>query len=236
VADTFGALSFPLVAPAAGTPPGDPALGVVASYLTAALNAQCGAAWDVRGVCPGRQVVEKSFTHDPKRLFDDSKLPALYVWGTKSQPEVMAADLIQDTRTINIFWCMEGAQEEHQIKRSSMFNAVAKTIQRALRNGREPSWVVVGDTETYAATEGSLYMIHAGFSRVVRGAAQPQELEIYILDGEGKPIPFSGLATSMEVVEFIVDDPNLGTYDAAVDVNITNAASTEMGSYEDLPT
>lgn len=235
MADTFGGIAFPIPVASGAYPVGDKALGVVAEYLSAVLNSKCGSAWSASGICPGRPVVKRWFTHDPKYLFDDSKLPALYVWSGKSTTAFVASDIPSESRAINILWVIEGAQPEHHIKRAPIFNAIAKTIQWALRKGRDTSWKVLGDAEQYAATEGSLYMDHAGFSRVSRGISQPQELEVYIVDGDGRPMPFYGLATSIDVVEHLTDDTSIGTYDSHIDVGIANSVGTEMGTIEDLP-
>lgn len=233
--DTFGAIQFPVAVPAAQTAAGDPALTTLASYLSAVLNANCGAAWAASGVCPGRNVVERAYTHDPRVLFDDSKLPALYLWCFKGRLEDIAADIAADIRTLNILWVLEGGQEDHQTKRLPMFNAVAKAVRRAVRIGRDPSWIVAGDTDPSAATEGSLLMEHARISRITVGPYQPQNVEIFITDGEGRPMPFPALAMSFDITEFLVDDPTRFTYPAATDVDIFNTADEQVGAVEDLP-
>lgn len=168
-------------------------------------------------------------------LFDDSKLPALYLWALKGQFERLASDLVADVRTINILWVIEGGQEDHQTKRVPMFNAVAKTIRRAIHVGRDPGWVVEDDTDPVAEAEGSLLMAQAKISRIAVGPYQPQNLEIFVVDGEGRPMPFPALAMSFDVTELLTEDPTRFTHPAAVDVDIYNTLEDELGTVEGLP-
>lgn len=231
--DAFGAIQFPVAAPVGTAAPGDPALSYVASFLASALNAQCGAMWRTSGVCPGRQVVEKTFTHDPKKLFDDSHLPSLYVWEAQSMAEFLCSDILEDKRKLNIFWVMEPAEDDIQAHRSSVVNAIGKTIQRAIHYGRDTSWIVTGDTDPIAATEGSLFMYWAGLTRITRAVATPQELELVVNGDRGRPVAFPGLALSIDVRELLTQDISINTYDAAIDFTIGNADDDEMGQYAD---
>lgn len=235
MADTFGAQTFPALAPAVGVPAGDVAIGVIAAYLKAALNYDCLQAWKAQDVCPGRQVVATTFTHDPKRLFDDDRLPSLYVWEDRSHPERIAADFEQDKRRINVFWVMEPAQDDHEAKRTPIFNIIGKSIRRALVRGRHLAWIQAGDTDPLAATFGSLVFEKAGISRLITGDAIPQLLEVFITDGEGKPLGFPGLGMFFEIVEFCAFDPTYGTYPAAVDATFENAEEETLGEIEDIP-
>ncbi len=61
--DRYGLIEFPPEAGRQPRPSGDPALEVIVAFAQAVLNQYQGPAWTQ--VCPGKRVVENTYTHDP---------------------------------------------------------------------------------------------------------------------------------------------------------------------------
>jgi hypothetical protein len=200
--DVFGLTQLPVQSPAASTDVvSDMLLQRLGAFLQAAFNRMGSTAWAVR--CPGRTVVDHVFYHDPKVLFEENRLPALYLWSGDSAREQAADDVLKDTRTIHIYWVTEPGQEEHIIGRAPFQNAVNKMLITALHRERDPAWVVSGDTDPLAATQGSFLPTWLGYNSITRGASKELELILGDKDGDGRSKIYYGIATSVVVEELV---------------------------------
>jgi hypothetical protein len=202
--DQFGAVTFPVPVPAAGTVAGDPALGYLLAFLRASVNAACGEMWE--SICPGRveprSPIPFTFAHDPKKLFDDSRLPALYCWRGKSKRTRVADDLYRRTTDIQIVWINEPGQEEHTVViRDPAMNAISDAIDNAITGDRDPAWIVAGDADPLAAIHGSSLLDRCDFSRCQPVDDGPQELLFQRIE-EAAPLPYYGFVMTVEVDEY----------------------------------
>jgi hypothetical protein len=218
MADTLGLLTLPAPAPVGTAAVGDPALSTLGAFLQAALNRLLAPAWAT--VCPGRDPVEFVYCHDPQTLFDEERLPALYMWRRSWDPEQADDGRIKRTSLIAIWWITEPGSSELLAKRDPIMNAADAAIALALRRGRDPSWIVAGDTDPMAATMGSLLVAQAGFDEVHSGPSTPLGRTLSFQDSDGREVSIPGLITTITVVESLELDTTFGLYPAAVDQDI----------------
>lgn len=205
--DTIGPQTFPLGSPEPLKTSGDPALGYLAQYLQLAVNAACDSMWGGDGVCPGRQTVGHVFMHDPKKLFEENRLPALYIWRGKSTRSRMADEMRKKTSSIQIAWINESASEDHLVARDNMMNAIADAIDMVISKDRDPEWKMPGDTDPLTVRRGSSLSKYCGWSRSQPSDDTPQELLFQRIE-EAAPLPYYGFVMSVEVDEYQDHDDN----------------------------
>ena len=153
MADSFGALDLPASATVA--PIGDPALLRLGNYLQAVLNVKLATAWAVLRPRAGDLAlpVRTVFTHNPKRRsFDDSLLPALFVYRVKGAFLRDAAEYDRDHSDICVLWIYPPDTQEKDVPREPFSNAVAKVARAALELARHPDWADAGDPDIEAAS------------------------------------------------------------------------------------
>jgi hypothetical protein len=195
----FGGVLLPIQSPHDGDALTDPALDFLGSYLKAVLTAWAGTAWLTRA--PGEPIVRTVLVVDPRQAeFIETDLPALYLSRTEVATIRLSEDHTATRSKIEIGWVpppkLSGAR---WAQRATIINGVAKVIAAALTLDRHPSWVLTGDPDALAATEGSVWMRFCGFVRKPVGKTTTQPLEIAV-DG-GKPLRYSALQTVLENVE-----------------------------------
>lgn len=151
MADTFGALALPLVAPGTGHQPGDAALGPLSSFCAAILNAYGTTAW--QSVAPGMPCVRVVYTHDPTDyVFNERDLPALYVTRAKGKAEWLADDWAISRDTITAWWVFPTAQQATQRVRDNITNGIVRLLQAAIARGSDPAWQWSGDARPTSTT------------------------------------------------------------------------------------
>lgn len=220
--DTLGLATIPIAAPAAATDVvGDMLLQRLGAFLQAAINANGNTAWRTRHGGASANVVEYVFYHNPDRLFDERRLPALYLWRSSFSRSRDADLVLKQTSRITIYWFEEPAQEARDIVRAPFEASVYSIMQQVLFRERDPSWVATGDTEAMAATRGSFLPTHLGYNWALLTGGNELTLSKTIEDGDGpKTNVFRGLATGLDVEEILVLDGTTGTYDAALDLEL----------------
>lgn len=170
--DTVGALSLP------GTPPadvdtaiaestGDPLRRILGEFLQAAIRDGCQADWSV--IAGGTNVCERVEVNDPTdNTFVTSKLPCLAMLRDDRQqlvPTQLADDIRYHDGKVVALWIPPTAVQKHRAAREPFSRKVAAAIDTAIRRGRTPSYVVPGDADARAATEGSLVETYLGVLR-----------------------------------------------------------------------
>ena len=220
MADTIGLTTLPIAAPASVTDVvGDMLLQRLGEFLKAALNRMGDAAWLQRG--GAHNVVEHVFYHNPQRLFDDQRLPALYLWRSTSDRRREGDDVCKVTSRITVYWIAEPAQEDTDTARAPFERAVDVMMARALHRERDSAWVVAGDTDPLAATQGSFLPTWLGYNWMLKANSSELELTKQVTDGDGSRVGlFYGLATGVDVEELAAWDSDLGTYPPALDATI----------------
>lgn len=151
---------------------GDPALVVLADYIATVLNHDCQAAWEtlvptthrgimrgpkgVSGVGRGTVVREVHFmnpvplnpTGVNTRFINESNLPALYVYREfrSGRRENYSSDVNRRTSTIKVEWIAPCTGDQvDAIVRAAFHNAIASTVEKAIRFGRHRAWVIDDD-------------------------------------------------------------------------------------------
>lgn len=206
----IGAQSIPFAAPDGSLPAGDAALGYLGQFLQAAINRACRDLWGA--VCPGRETVAHVFYRDPTKLFEEERLPALYLWRGKRSRSKVADGMGTKHSRIEVAWITEPAQEEHMIERDTVSNAVFDAVDEALMIQRTPEWVVPNDTDAQASTMGSLINRYTGADTIELAEAAAKSLTFESIDGDGRPLPYYGFAFSIDVTERLELDPSLGAF------------------------
>lgn len=210
MSDRQGLLRLPMTE--AGDPTttavGDPLLDVLASFLKAAVNYDTKVGWGV--VHPRTKdanvepvPVTTTFTHDPKdSTFDSKRLPALFVW-RMGWPRLvpMTQDWEAQVSQIGVLWVPDPERTSVDARRDPFKNAVAKSIHRAIRRGRNPGWVVEGDTDPKAEVYGSFLVDHANVVRILPLDAKHFPL---VIEKNQTAAPYDGLLTTLEVTEILV--------------------------------
>jgi len=233
MSDTIGLTTLPIAAPALTTDVvGDMLPQRLGAFLKAALNRMGNTAWRTRG-SPSANVVEHVFYRNPKRLFDESRLPALYLWRATSARRREADDVLKVVSRIQIYWVSEPAQADTDVAREPFEYAIDRMIARALHRERDTAWVVTGDTDPLAASQGSYLPTWLGYNWMLKQEANELELTAQLVDGDGsRNAAFYGLATSVEVEELASWDTSLGTYPAAVDMAVNQGGREAGAIYE----
>ena len=226
MSDTFGALSIPLVTPAAGETAGDPLLGVTLSFFAAVLNANAPAAWRaVYKDVPNAAVVKKVFTQDPQKAdFNNASLPVLYLFRESVEdPERLADDWLIQRSILRLYWFPPVAIIEKREMRASMSNGIAKTLIHAVERTRDPAWKVVGDTDPRAAVEGSDFSVFGGWMEFFVGAWKPYTLVLQVTgetSSQSANQPrYEGLSLACKVTERLTED--LGRYAPLLTTQLT---------------
>lgn len=195
--DFYGAISIPSE-PAEDFV--DPLTHYIGSYLTAVLPALVGDSW--ARIAPGQDLVRRFFTADPAEvLFNESALPALFVWRPDSEHSIerLADDLHVTTSNVRIFWLQAHDTSPKRERRMQFAGPLSKAVHVALIEGRHPAWVMPGDADATASTRGSLLMTWAGLIRPpeVRSQTLPVTMQV---DG-GEPVTYQAVVFTVRCTE-----------------------------------
>lgn len=230
MADTLGGLQLPV--PTTDTPVGDPLLTTLLSYFQAVLNAKASAAWGA--LDPTKPCVRAVHANGPDiGTFVDRELPALFI----ERREIGKAVWIgQDFRvrpcTLVMSWVYPSVAQARQQGRDPFLNVIGAVLDHAIEfEGRDPAWVVGGDTDPLAATRGSLLWKYAAvhsltvmktrrFPLIIR-EAQPEQMHA---GANGRVVGiYDRIEVTFSCEERLDVDPSVH-YDAFayVDVTTTN--------------
>lgn len=192
MADKYGALPFPITAPSATATVSDPALDTLLAYLKAFANQYGATAWQAvykaNTVLPNNPVVG-TFSHDPEYdQFNERDLPALFLFrNTGRHGEDIGEDIRCTYSTLTLWWVFPADRDMHRrVRQRPFLNGMAKLVDQAFRKERDPVYVVAGDTEPTAATEGSVVLLHAGIESIRVGPPQIGEVRIPKGDDVGR--------------------------------------------------
>lgn len=223
MADTYGKLALPVPVTSGVVPPvqagGDPLVGYTADFLKAVLTAQCLTAW--QQVAPTVPVVRTVKLDDPTdQDFNARDLPTLYVFRDEDiatqTTEWLACDYRYATSKIHVWWVMPNVAQATRAIRYAFLNAIDKAIDQAVERGRDPSWVVTGDTDPQAAASGSMLNRYAGWDVFERKKSRRKKLLIAPLDGA--KMEFEMLAMEFGCDELLTRDITVGTVPHKLDV------------------
>lgn len=228
MADQFGALALPHPEPGPDDVVTDPFLRYTLSFFQAFINAKASAAWAKTDKAPLQFPVKTVQAFDPTDLsFVLRELPTLYMWRQESDDDAsfwLAEDILVSHEQVSVLWVMPPADEEKQKKRVQFANGIRKDLIVAIELGRDPSWVVPGDTDPQAVTYGSVFPRWAGWSRLHLSKWQRKTLIIENHEANER-YPFQAFEARMTLEE--VFDQDLTKYDLLDGVDQTE--TTEDG-------
>lgn len=154
--DRFGLLELPVQAPvSADDALGDPLLAHLAQFAKAVCNRYGAAAWQSRATdANDASPVRTAFAgRDPRRYaFRDQDLPAVFVYRGRDKLGHYDESRRENASRIRFVWLAPHDPYNRVFDRLSFGNAIAKILDAAIDQGRDPSWVAAGDTSPYAAT------------------------------------------------------------------------------------
>jgi hypothetical protein len=155
MADKYGLVSMPVALATGDEAAGDPAISRLLAFLQSWLNANGSTAW--AQVMPGAPLVRSVFSHNPEEVeFNERHLPALFAWREEADSEQIADDILLESNTVQMLWVFPPTQQSIQRKRQSFLNALWKLVDAGIERGRTPGYLVVGDPDPLAASQGSL--------------------------------------------------------------------------------
>jgi len=158
MADRYGGMYIPVPVPlTAGSFPveanaGDILLGYLANFLAKIIQVYAGDVWD--SVSPSTPIVKTTLAQDPEDNFNEAMLPCLYVYRPARETreaiekfEQVADDYRFQKGRIEVRWILNSVQQANHRKRNQLIDAVRKVVDRAMHVGRDPAWIVPGDTD-----------------------------------------------------------------------------------------
>jgi hypothetical protein len=235
MAYTFGATTLPVanVARDSALDPteqiGDPALTTILSWASAVLTADLSAAW--LNLAPNETLIRTTSPHDPREEdFATSRLPALFAYREDGKAVCSDGEWSEE-RPVTLLWAFPPAQSLRQWPRRGASTAIGRSLIRALGlwNGRHPSWVVVGDSDPFAAQYGSSILTWGGFKTLTVGAIRNAVVQV----GDAK---FDGVSVELLASEEIAQTADgFGVNTITATINQTSTAG-EVGFVQSLTT
>jgi hypothetical protein len=160
----YGPLQLPAPASPAGATFSDPAIDTILGFLQPVINRNGNTAWQsVNGYQPtGNNLVNSVFGFDPTETegttFNTRDLPALFMWRSEILgAEWLAADYYVRRSTLVLLWVPPPAVQATRALWQPAVNLIASIVDGITDpDGRDPAFVVPGDTDPAAAYQGSL--------------------------------------------------------------------------------
>lgn len=232
--DQWGLIRIPLQPPTAaqadGEGQGDPCLWIYLQFLKAFLqtDAQATALWTAAGMAPDGVVVNAIRAHGPGD--DDGEpfglglstkdLPCLYMWrhggSDSSSVEQIAEDWRVETSNVRLLWVFPDAVVGTQRSRQTFVNALAKCIDDAIERGRTPSFIVAGDPDPLAPSEGSFVHTFTEVYSINATHWGPAKVRISVVGdkdaGAASSFQKPALEMRFELKENLIKNPNLWSF------------------------
>lgn len=210
MADRYGDAPIDVPVSADGAAVSDPLLDTLLSFFAAVLNSHASAAWSGVTKKTGAVVVRKTYAHDPARAaFNMNETPSLFLWRESVQrARQIAADWRVRPSKLVLRW-VPTATYTQDIKRrwEPFFNAIPSVLDAAVEFGRDPSWVVQGDTDPRAATHGSYLWKYANVHKLEIGREDVTRSLFQIpVEGDREPIAIDALDVPIDLEERLERD------------------------------
>jgi hypothetical protein len=220
VGDSFGAIQIPaqpapqivgyspVLAPQGSgvLPPGDPALGMILSFLYAwlVIDGNANVPWTAAYNLPLIKSPFSLFTHNPEEgAFSVDYLPALYLWRDDERAgkfEHAADDWYDDTSTLKLLWALPLGDQFRFKDRSLYANQFAKSVYLGIERGMTPSWVQPGDPNPQSRFYGSVLGQYLNMRRLQAGAWRRKKLKI-LMSNNAPPMSCHAVEILFEAVE-----------------------------------
>lgn len=207
--DQYGATTLPVPVPPDDQRIGDPLLFYVGDFLKTVGNAHGGDAW--QSVAPGdKGPISTVFQDNPldrDTPVDDNSLPAIWIWRGDITGWAQIAEDIRVVRSpINLLWVAQSAQAETWIEQLPFWQALFKTFDAAIDLGRDPSWVVPGDTYYFPERRGSSLAHWAKYRKLYPSKGDRTPLQVKLADGGDNPPPLAAYTFILNLEETLVRD------------------------------
>lgn len=231
MSDQFGTLRLP----ALEGQDADPLLDTLTSFLQAAVNADTKEIW--KRVNPGKPgganeslPIAFTFPHDPDETnLSEKQLPSLFAWRAQVlRGDRLAADWISQVSNIALLWIPPRGSYKQRRERQPYRNALAKAIRRALHEGRNPAWIVPGDTDPKAEDYGSLFLTQGKLASYRLLDIRPFDFDVDSpTPGDKTRISFDCMMATLEVTE--IATPLLDDYEPTAYLGNTFALGGPAG-------
>jgi len=223
---SVGALLLPAPAPASATAAlTDPAIDIIAAYLSGVMTLWLQTAWNARA--PGEPVVRTVYKHDPQEIdFSTKKLPILCLWRERDAEVVQLADAYDESEsTLNVLWILPPAPQEKDSSRFSFFNGFASAIKLAVKLGRHPAYVHASEVGQAGPTAyGSDVLKLAAIDRWKRGTIIRSDVTV-----QGMDAPFMGYLATILLTETTHRDGTVdGVFPTIIRGDITDGLEPEL--------
>lgn len=162
----FGSVAVPLQIPDYDRPIVDPAVYHLLHFLQAFANKYANAAWDqvyappVGPAFPANigDVIFRVYERNPEECeFNKDDLPALFGWRTRIDDERRADDWRTQDVQVTLKWVFPTELAQDKVTLLYPFiSSLTKTLRMGVERGQDVSWVVPGDPDAKAATQGSV--------------------------------------------------------------------------------
>jgi hypothetical protein len=167
-------------------PIGDPGLTTLLSWCAAVLTYEVGAAWD--DLVPGEPIVRTQSPHDPREEdFSTIRLPQLFAYREDGKAVRNDDGHWGEERPVTLLWSYPPIAQNKIPMARGIPVAIGRALIRAVGewNGRHPSWVVAGDTDSFAAAYGSSVLTHAGLATLAVGMVRNANVRVGQAEYEG---------------------------------------------------
>lgn len=206
--DTYGATDLPDDSAQFAAGYHDPVLRSIGGYLSAVLTAKLGTAWG--SVAPGEQLIKHVFSVKPQEaMVSAATLPGLFVWRGAFTQQREADDYLITRTQLGLMWLLWWDEPLKREKRLPFQGVVTKAIHSALTRGRDPAWVVPGDTTEGAATRGSVLVEQAGLWEPIERITGSEADVTLDPERSGNSVAYKALSLTIQIAERMTRDPAL---------------------------
>lgn len=167
--DTFGVDQLPVLP--TNVEPLDVAVGAMLEFVQKLLNDDqaFALAWRTQGIDPAHPPIVKTYCDDPNDIelpIRADTFPALFGWREGGDTDWVAADYEIQKARCKLLWVLPITSAETQRLRAQLYDKFFKAVYNGLSRGRTPSWIVAGDTDPVAASQGSFLGTTMGWLQV----------------------------------------------------------------------
>ena len=211
MSDAYGMLPLPVTVAEGDVAIGDPLLDKLLAFFEAVIMHDCADAWNIASGNNGNQpLVKRTFAHNPAdQAFRKMTTPALYLWRESIGTAVWrAADYRIRPSELILRWVpfAPNSQERKRVW-EPFFNAIPSALDAAVERGRNPGWMVTGDTDQMADTLGSYVYKYINVWKLLVDVSAAKRVTLTIpLEGNTPPRTFQAIDIPIGLEERLNED------------------------------
>lgn len=189
---SWGLLDLEDTEPTADAAVGDPVLTKLGEAIRAVLNGRGKAKWQAvhKTSKPGTEPlpVMNVFYHNPNEVvFNTDKAPCLYLFrANMPQTKWVAADELISEDTVTVIWLYPNKPQAKEAPQHPFVNLVTKSLSQFFWRGCDPNWVDADDSDSLAASRGSLLLTRCNLWGIEQGKSTVKPVKIEYLDTRAK--------------------------------------------------